>query len=100
MPRVLINISIAFGLLAACAEFPDLDDVISAESRAADFPTLIPIDPLLASARSDSERADAIANSLIARTANLRNRARAMRGPVIEPRIRSKMVRAMRRNSQ
>ncbi len=100
MPRVLIQICFAFGLLAACTDFPDLDRVISEDSRRADFPSLIAIDPLLMTAQSDSERADTIAKSLIARAANLKRRARALRGPVIERRIRVKMINAMRRNSQ
>lgn len=100
MLRVLIYICFAFGVLSACVEFPDLDSVISEDSRRADFPNLIPIDPILMSAQSDSDLADTIAKNLIARAADLKRRARALRGPVIERRIRVELINAMRRNSQ
>ncbi len=100
MSRVLIQFCFALGLLVACTDFPDLDRVISEESRQADLPTLIPIDPAMMVAQIDPERADAIAKSLIARATNLRRRARALLGPVIERRTRVKLINAMRRNSR
>ncbi|MEJ6389297.1 hypothetical protein [Gymnodinialimonas ulvae] len=61
----------------ACApSFPDLDDRLTAQSQAADYPRLVPLEPLLASAEAPAPRAAATEGaSLEARLANLQRRA-------------------------
>lgn len=80
---------IAFVVLTACAEFPALDDRISDAARAADYPSLVPIETLLAAA-------DALPHpgnnaSFDQRIAALQARAAALRVPVINGATRSRM---------
>lgn len=49
-PKMRMILMIAIAGLGACAEFPQLDDRIDAAALAADYPTLQPLDPLLAKA--------------------------------------------------
>ncbi|QXT41038.1 hypothetical protein [Gymnodinialimonas ceratoperidinii] len=68
-------------LPVACGPgLPDLEQELSAEARAADYPQLVPLDPLLARADAPLRRSAAVeGSSLEARAADLRRRAAWLR---------------------
>lgn len=66
--------------LACAPGMPDLGDRVSAEARAAEFPVLVPLGPLLASTETELSRSAASeGSSLEARVADLRRRANWLR---------------------
>jgi len=94
-----------FALLAAClacfgcAQFPELDAAVSASANDAGFPTLVPLDTLLARADAPMADAVAVAGNLAARTAALRARAARLKRPVVDPQTRARMDAAVRRHA-
>ena len=83
-------------VLAACAQFPELDGTITPEVKNASPPALVPL-------RSILERADTVATTprtltsdVASRLDVLQNRAARLRGPVIDQRTRSRMLRGVR----
>ncbi|CUH65576.1 hypothetical protein TG4357_01945 [Thalassovita gelatinovora] len=64
--------------LTGCADFPDLNDQIEPAARQADFPALLPLDPILA-ANADSQITKDTDKSLQARARALRARANRLR---------------------
>lgn len=98
LPAMRLPIIIALASLVACAEFPQLDGTIDAAARAASYPTLQPLAPLLANAASmqtTGQFSDAANASFDARVAQLQNRAARLRGPVIDAATRAKMRRGV-----
>ncbi len=79
-------------ILTACAQFPEHDARLDDASLDAPYPALSSLDTLLAQA--DSAAFDPTA-SLEARVAALNARAAQLRAPVIEPRLRRRMLQAM-----
>lgn len=81
MTRALILMLLAAPFLAACGpDVPGLDERIGPEARAADFPELVPLGPLLSGIDAVPTRAAATeGQSLEARAADLRRRAAALR---------------------
>ncbi|MFQ6549759.1 hypothetical protein AADZ90_017555 [Aestuariibius sp. 2305UL40-4] len=79
-------------ILAACTQFPELDARLDDASLTAPYPTLAPLDQLLAQA--DQTGFDPTA-SLEARADALRARAARLRAPVIEPRLRRRMLQSI-----
>lgn len=66
-------------LLAACAQFPDLDAAVSDRAKAADYPQLVPAEQILT--RDITPRLDDDAGDrLLARAERLRARGRILRG--------------------
>jgi hypothetical protein len=65
-------------LLGGCAEFPQLDAVISEEARRADYPDLLPSATLL-ERRELGRLSVTDGNALLARAERLRARARILR---------------------
>jgi len=88
-----LTVTIAFG----CTRFPALDARISAQARAADFPRLLPMTQLMAGV-SEAQIVDATSADLAARMARLRARAARLRGPVIDPASRARLMAAIRRH--
>ena len=86
-------------LLAGCTQFPNLDPAVSASAKAAPYPTLAPLDGVLARTAGQGADPAAVRGSLAARTAALRARAARMQGPIIEPPVRARMDAALRRHS-
>lgn len=75
--------------LAACAEFPEVDAALASGTPSRDYPALLPFEDLLA---ADTPRLDDTTDdALLARAAALRNRAAAIRGPVIDSQTRRRM---------
>lgn len=72
--------------LSACAEYPALDARLAEADRAAPYPELEPLEPLLARADASGGRASQTAvAALSARSEGLRARAAGLRGPVLSP---------------
>ncbi len=69
--------------MAACTQFPALDRRATPELLAADYPKLVPIDPLLASATAGQIDAVKTETALTGRVAGLRARATRLRGSVL-----------------
>ncbi|SLN40249.1 hypothetical protein [Pseudooctadecabacter jejudonensis] len=86
--------------LSACAEFPELDQRISPQLAAAPVPDLIPLAPLIAQAGADgaagAATAETTARSLSGRVAALNARAARLRGPVLPPATRARLLRGVR----
>jgi hypothetical protein len=79
MRRAFVLFSMLAGL-AGCGDFPELEN--SASARAAEYPVLLPLDPLLAQAEGGQIMPETVAN-LDARIARLKARADALKTPVI-----------------
>ena len=82
--------------LAGCADFPALDGTISPAVAAAPAPDLVPLGPLLARAAASDSGASQAETGLTARITALQSRADRLRGPVIPPRTRTRMLRGVR----
>lgn len=65
--------------LSACTQFPELDETIPASIEDAEYPTLVPLDPLLASSIPAGVDQEATTQQLEARAASLRIRADGLR---------------------
>tara|TARA_R110002049_G_scaffold23781_7_gene84834 strand:- start:50836 stop:51141 length:306 start_codon:yes stop_codon:yes gene_type:complete len=91
-----IALLLTLGSLTACTQFPALDATITPELEAADYPALVPLDPLLAQAeagRIDPVQTEA---ALSARVARLRARAARLRGSVITGAERVRLTEGLR----
>lgn len=90
MARAILPALMALAL-TACTQFPELDSTITPALEAADYPALVPVDPLLAQAtagRADPQQTEA---ALLARVARLRARAARLRGSVLSGRERQRL---------
>ncbi|AXI44400.1 hypothetical protein C1J02_14235 [Sulfitobacter sp. SK011] len=85
------SLSLALLALSACTQFPALDRTITPALENADYPALVPLDPLLASATAG--RVDAVQTeaALNARVARLRARAARLRGSVLSGREKQRL---------
>lgn len=81
--------------LAACTEFPELDGTVP-PAAASNPPRLVPLAPLLSQANASDRGAAEVESALSPRLANLRARAARLRGPVIPPATRARMLRGVR----
>ncbi len=94
----LFTSSLLLGLAVAagCAQFPELDQRITPELANAQPPDLVPLAPLIAQADAAQAGAATAQADLDPRLAALRDRAARLRGPVIPPSIRARMLRGVR----
>lgn len=83
-------------VLAGCADFPALDGTIPPAVANAPPPDLVPLTSVFAQARAGERTADASDISQSSRLANLRGRAARLRGDVIAPAERARMLRGPR----
>lgn len=83
-------------LISACTQFPELDETVTPELEAADFPALVPLDPILANARSAQSQTLRTEAALEARVANLRARAARLRGSVLSGPERQRLAEGLR----
>jgi hypothetical protein len=81
--RSLAVLPLCAALLAACTQFPALDDSVSAQTRAAPYPDLVPLERLTSQVPSPRADASATEAALNARLARLRARAAGLRGGVL-----------------
>ncbi len=87
-----------FVLLTACARFPALDATLDETARAAPYPQLQSIDPLLAQSAAlgpTGRNSPAALASAEAQIAGLRARSARLRGPIIDPATQSRMARGV-----
>ena len=77
--------------LAACTQFPELDRTIGPEAEAADYPALIPLEPVLARVEGAPERNAETEAEVQARAEALRARAEALRGGVVDSETQERM---------
>ncbi|MGJ8625625.1 MAG: hypothetical protein ACSHXB_01585 [Sulfitobacter sp.] len=88
----LCFLPIAMLALNACTQFPALDRTITPALANAEFPELVPLDPLLA--RATAGRVDPVQTeaALSARVSRLRARAARLRGSVLTGRERQRLA--------
>ena len=78
--------------LAACTQFPELEDTVSPSVQEADFPALLPLEPLMATATPVVSDPVETTQTLERRVAALRARARALqRRDIIGAATRARM---------
>lgn len=83
--------------LAACDQAPDLGIDVSPALAGADYPALVPLDPLLATRTPVNDTTDATTRSLQARVAALQSRARTLRArSVVDPATRARLRNGLR----
>jgi len=95
---VRFTVSLAvFIALAGCADFPALDASVSDRARQADYPKILPLEAFFRQTARPS--ASFLTGPLPTRARNLRARAQALRGPVIDPASRARMQAALARHA-
>lgn len=82
--------------LAGCTTFPDLDATQTADLAEADYPALVPIDPILAGIKPADSTAQDTRSDFDARLAGLRARSQAMRGQVLSAREKRRLEEGIR----
>lgn len=81
--------------LAACADVPELDALVTEDMRNADFPTLAPVSELQAPP-PDIRLTDSALNSLKARATALKARAKRLQRTIVGPATRQRMREGVR----
>ncbi len=77
--------------VASCAQFPALEGTVPADLENADFPNLVPLEPVLDTARAAPEQNAQTEAALQARVAALKARAARLRGRVVDSSTRARM---------
>jgi hypothetical protein len=91
-PSLLYALIVAPLLLAACTQFPELDAAVSDSARAADYPALVNVEPILARTKDSGPAPEETQSDLESRVAALRNRAaRLKRTSVIDAPARTRL---------
>ena len=85
---------IVFGL-AACTQFPQLDRTLTPALADADYPALVPVEPLLAQATQGQVNPEATQANLQGRVARLRARAARLRGSVLSGREKQRLAQGL-----
>lgn len=82
-------------VLGACTQFPALDRTLTPELVGADYPALVPVEPLLATASAG--RVDPVQTQagLEGRVSRLRARAARLRGSVLSGRERQRLAQGL-----
>lgn len=75
----LFHICVVLLLTVGCTPFPQLQGSIPKGAETADYPDLVPLDPLLANIKPKSPDAEQTANTLNARASGLQARANKLR---------------------
>lgn len=82
--------------LTACTQFPELEGTVAPDVEAADFPALIPLDPLMATTAPVVSDPVQTTQTLQARVAALRARARTLqRRSIVDPATRARLQAAL-----
>ncbi|MDW3182164.1 hypothetical protein [Roseobacter sp.] len=74
-----------------CVQFPEIDDATGQAARDADFPDLIPFDPLLASTEASQTESAGTQDQIEARVTGLQARAAGLRGSVLSSQERNRL---------
>ena len=83
-------------LCAGCTQFPELDFTQTAALEAADYPALVPIEPIIASVDQPGSDPVAEQTQLDARLAGLRARATRLRGGVLSAAEKKRLEEGLR----
>ena len=98
MKRPALSLTLLLAAIppAACTQFPELEHTQTAALEAADYPALVPIEPILA--QVDATRTDPVQTeaALDARLAGLRARADRLRRTGMTPAERLRLERGLR----
>ncbi len=94
MKRVFISMALLASLIfsSACTQFPQLDHTITPDLAHSDYPSLLPIGPLLAAAKTPSTEPVQAAAIIDARVNALRARAARLRGSVLSGAERQRLA--------
>tara|TARA_R110002095_G_scaffold139566_1_gene121208 strand:+ start:719 stop:1048 length:330 start_codon:yes stop_codon:yes gene_type:complete len=85
-------IALLFGVaLVGCTQFPALDRTLTPELANADYPALVPLDPLLATATAGRIDTVQTQTQLQSRVERLRARAARLRGSVLTGREKQRL---------
>lgn len=82
-------------LSGACTQFPDLDRTLTPELQASDYPALVPLAPVLASAQATGVEPERATARIDGRVAALKARAERLRGSVLTGRERQRLERGL-----
>ena len=82
--------------LVGCTQFPELEHTQTAQLEAADYPALVPIEPILASMDAPATDPVTAESNLNARLAGLRARADRLRGRGLTPEERRRLEQGLR----
>lgn len=88
---------LVLALLAACTQFPELDNAVSESAQTADYPALINFDEIVSDAQNTTITPQTV-QGLESRLARLKSRARTLSGPIIDGATRARMARGVRRS--
>ncbi|MEZ5714129.1 MAG: hypothetical protein R3D85_02475 [Paracoccaceae bacterium] len=89
MKRAVLPILAAL-TATACAEVPALDGTVPPALERADYPMLVPVEPILAAAGEVQIQPETEAG-IRARVARLKARAARLRGPIVDGGTRARM---------
>lgn len=92
----MIITALALGLAAGCTQFPELDHTQTDDLYNADYPALVPIEPILARIEPVGDTAQQTQQGIDSRLSALRNRADQMRGTVLSAAERRKLQTGLR----
>ena len=81
--------------LSACTQFPQLDRRVTPALEQADYPALVPTEPLLATATQGRIDPDQTTTNLQGRVSRLRARAARLRGSVLSGRERQRLAQGL-----
>ncbi len=84
-------------ILVGCSDFPELDAAVTPAARQAGYPSLVPMDQLIAGAKEVQITEETVA-TLQGRVSGLKGRAARLRGPVIDGATRARMRAAIARH--
>ena len=82
--------------LAACTQFPELRHTQTGALQDAEYPALVPIEPILASVDAPSTDPALEQDALNARVAGLRGRANRLRGGVLSDAEKKRLEEGLR----
>ena len=83
-------------VLVGCTQFPSLDRTLTPTLQNAEYPALVPVEPLLAQAAQGRVDPAATTSALQGRVARLRARAAGLRGSVLSGRERQRLREGLR----
>lgn len=93
--HILAGLMATLLLTGACTQFPELDSTITPALKAAEFPTLTPIAPVLAAAQTGGIEPVQTAAGIDARVAALKARAASLRGSVLSGNERQRLAQGL-----
>ncbi|WP_298971322.1 hypothetical protein [uncultured Roseobacter sp.] len=77
--------------LAGCVQFPEIDDATGQVAEQADYPDLVPLEPVLGALPTTTGDSDETQAQLEARVSGLKARANGLRGPVLSDGDRARL---------